>query len=86
MPASHLTLTDIEFSYPGMAAPLFENLTVQFPAGTWTGIVGANGAGKTTLLQIATGTLALAHGSVHAQGPALYATQRTDAPPPLSTA
>ena len=78
-----LTLTDIEFSHPGMAAPLFENLTIQFPASTWTGIVGANGAGKTTLLQIATGALAPAHGSVHAQGLALYAAQRTDDPPPL---
>jgi ATPase subunit of ABC transporter with duplicated ATPase domains len=80
---SQLTLTDIEFAYPGMGTPLFENLTVQFPAGTWTGIVGANGSGKTTLLQVATGALPPAHGGVHAQGPALYVAQRTDDAPPL---
>ena len=83
MPLAQLTLTDIDYAYPGMSAPLFENLTVQFTAGTWTGIIGANGSGKTTLLQIATGTLAPAHGSVHAQGAALYVAQRTDDPPAL---
>jgi ATPase subunit of ABC transporter with duplicated ATPase domains len=83
MSAAQLTLTDIEFSHPGMGTPLFENLTVQFPAGTWTGIVGANGSGKTTLLQIATGALTPAHGAVHTQGPALYVAQRTDDAPPL---
>ncbi|MDF9833451.1 macrolide transport system ATP-binding/permease protein [Ereboglobus sp. PH5-5] len=83
MSSAQLTLTDIEFSYPGMGAPIFENLTVQFPARTWTGIVGANGSGKTTLLQIATGALAPAHGSAHANGLALYVAQRTDDPPPF---
>jgi ATPase subunit of ABC transporter with duplicated ATPase domains len=83
MSAAQLTLTDIEFSHPGMETPLFENLTVQFPAGTWTGVVGANGSGKTTLLQIATGALTPAHGVVHAQGLALYVAQRTDDAPPL---
>ncbi len=83
MSVSQLTLTEVEFAHPGMAAPLFEDLTVHFPAGVWTGVVGANGSGKTTLLQIATGALAPSRGSVRAQGPALHVAQRTDDPPPL---
>jgi ATPase subunit of ABC transporter with duplicated ATPase domains len=49
-----------------MTAPLFTDLTVQFPAG-WTGIVGPNGAGKTTLLKVAAGELAAQSGTVHRQ-------------------
>ena len=63
-----------------MTAPLFSDLTVQFPPG-WTGIVGPNGAGKTTLLKVVTGELAEQSGSVHRQGLALYVAQRTDEPP-----
>ncbi|MDR3229796.1 MAG: ATP-binding cassette domain-containing protein [Puniceicoccales bacterium] len=63
-----------------MTAPLFQNLTVQFPTG-WTGVAGANGAGKTTLLKIATGLLAPSAGNVVRRGDALYVAQRTDTPP-----
>jgi ATPase subunit of ABC transporter with duplicated ATPase domains len=63
-----------------MTAPLFSDLTVQFPSG-WTGIVGPNGAGKTTLLKVATGELAAQAGTINRQGLALYVAQRTDDPP-----
>lgn len=82
MASAQLTLQSVEFAHPGMTAPLFTDLTVQFPAG-WTGIVGPNGAGKTTLLKVATGQLAAQGGAVQCQGLALYVAQRTDEPPEL---
>lgn len=80
MASAQLTLQSVEFAHPGMTAPLFADLTVQFPSG-WTGIVGPNGAGKTTLLKVAIGELAAQGGSVTRQGLALYVAQRTDDPP-----
>jgi ATPase subunit of ABC transporter with duplicated ATPase domains len=80
MASAQLVLHAVEFAHPGMTAPLFTELTVQFPAG-WTGIVGPNGAGKTTLLKVAVGELAAQGGTVNRQGLALYVAQRTDEPP-----
>ncbi|HLP07158.1 MAG TPA: ATP-binding cassette domain-containing protein [Opitutaceae bacterium] len=80
MASAQLILQSVEFAHPGMTAPLFTELTVQFPSG-WTGIVGPNGAGKTTLLRVATGELAAQSGTVQRQGLALYVAQRTDEPP-----
>ena len=80
MASARLILQSVEFAHPGMTAPLFTDLTVEFPVG-WTGIVGPNGAGKTTLLKMATGELAPQSGTVQQQGLALYVAQRTDAAP-----
>ncbi len=80
MASAQLNLQAVEFAHPGMTAPLFTDLTVQFPSG-WTGIVGPNGAGKTTLLKVAMGELAPQGGTVQRQGLALYVAQRTDEPP-----
>lgn len=80
MASALLALQSVEFAHPGMTAPLFSDLTVQFPSG-WTGIVGPNGAGKTTLLKVATGELATQAGTINRQGLALYVAQRTDDPP-----
>ena len=82
MASAQLILQSVEFAHPGMTAPLFTDLTVQFPSG-WTGIVGPNGAGKTTLLKVATGELAAQSGTVQRQGLALYVAQRTDEPPEM---
>lgn len=80
MASAQLALHTVEFAHPGMTAPLFTDLTVQFPAG-WTGVVGPNGAGKTTLLKVVTGELAAQGGTVQRQGLALYVAQRTDDAP-----
>ncbi|MEN9840750.1 MAG: hypothetical protein RL376_550 [Verrucomicrobiota bacterium] len=80
MASALLALQSVEFAHPGMTAPLFTDLTVQFPNG-WTGIVGPNGAGKTTLLKILAGELAPQSGTVQRQGLALYVAQRTDHAP-----
>ena len=80
MASAQLALQSVEFAHPGMTAPLFSDLTVQFPTG-WTGVVGPNGAGKTTLLKVVTGELSAQGGTVHRQGLALYVAQRTDDAP-----
>jgi ATPase subunit of ABC transporter with duplicated ATPase domains len=80
MASAQLALQSVEFAHPGMTAPLFSDLAVQFLPG-WTGIVGPNGSGKTTLLKVVTGELAAQSGSVHREGLALYVAQRTDDPP-----
>jgi ATPase subunit of ABC transporter with duplicated ATPase domains len=80
MAFAQLALQGVEFTYPGMTAALFSDLTVQFPPG-WTGIVGPNGAGKTTLLKVVTGELTPQTGAVTRRGLALYVAQRTDDAP-----
>ena len=82
MASAQLAFQNVEFAHPGMTAPLFAELTVQFPHG-WTGIVGPNGAGKTTLLKVASGELAAQAGAVYRQGAAVYVAQRTDDPPEM---
>lgn len=82
MASAQLAFQSVEFSHPGMTAPLFSGLTVQFPAG-WTGVVGPNGAGKTTLLRVAIGELAPQEGTVTRRGEALYVAQRTDDAPEM---
>jgi len=44
--ARFLQFDNVAFSCPGIAEPLLSGVTVHFPEGAWTGIVGANGAGK----------------------------------------
>ena len=58
-----LTLSHIDFTYPGTPEPLFEDISVSFPQG-WTAVLGDNGIGKSTLAAIATGRLAPDAGSV----------------------
>ena len=58
-----LTLSHIDFTYPGTPEPLFEDISVSFPQG-WTAVLGDNGIGKSTLAAIATGRLTPDAGSV----------------------
>lgn len=82
MPVRSLDFTGVSFTYPGMTAPLLEDLSCGFPTG-WTGIVGANGAGKSTILKLASGLLAPDAGEIRIPGFAIYCEQRTDDVPAL---
>ncbi|GHA70261.1 hypothetical protein GCM10010372_81870 [Streptomyces tauricus] len=48
-----ITLDNVTFAYPGRT-PTVRNLSLHFPAGTTTGIVGATGAGKSTIAKLLT--------------------------------
>ena len=49
--ASDLSLNEVTFAYPGRAS-LFESFSLEFKAGTTTGVVGSTGSGKTTLIRL----------------------------------
>jgi ATP-binding cassette subfamily C protein LapB len=63
-----LELRDLAFLYPGATSPLFEGLSLDIPAGSVVGIVGANGAGKTTLARVLVGLIEPSRGSVLVDG------------------
>lgn len=48
---SAVSLEGVSFSYPG-ARDVFRDLTIDFPAGTTTALVGPSGGGKSTLLNL----------------------------------
>lgn len=49
---AYFSLKDVSLQYPGAEEPVLENITVTFPAGSRTGIIGATGSGKTTLVNL----------------------------------
>ena len=49
---AELELRDVEFRYPGAAAPVLENISFKASAGQTTAIIGSTGAGKTTLVSL----------------------------------
>ena len=49
--ASPVSIDSVSFAYPGRA-PLFDDFSLAFNAGTTTGVVGSTGAGKTTLIRL----------------------------------
>ncbi len=63
-----LELADLAFTWPGMAGPLFEHLTVRLPAGAALGVIGGNGSGKTTLARLLCGLLEPGRGQVLVDG------------------
>jgi ATP-binding cassette subfamily B multidrug efflux pump len=49
---AELELRDVEFRYPGAAAPVLRNISFKAAAGQTTAIIGSTGAGKTTLVSL----------------------------------
>jgi ATP-binding cassette subfamily B protein len=47
-----IELRDVEFSYPGVDAPVLQKANILLPPGSTVAIVGENGAGKTTLVKL----------------------------------
>jgi ATP-binding cassette subfamily B protein len=47
-----LEMRDVEFRYPGAAAPVLRNISFRATAGQTTAIIGSTGAGKTTLVSL----------------------------------
>ncbi len=49
---AELELRDVEFRYPGAAAPVLQNISFRTTAGQTTAVIGSTGAGKTTLISV----------------------------------
>jgi ATP-binding cassette subfamily B multidrug efflux pump len=49
---AELEMRDVEFRYPGAAAPVLQNISFRTTAGQTTAIIGSTGAGKTTLVSL----------------------------------
>ena len=49
---AELELRDVEFMYPGAAAPVLRNISFSAGAGQTTAIIGSTGAGKSTLVSL----------------------------------
>ncbi|MEU4834830.1 ABC transporter ATP-binding protein [Streptosporangium sp. NPDC023615] len=47
-----LEMRDVEFRYPGAAAPVLSGITFRATAGRTTAVIGSTGSGKTTLLSL----------------------------------
>ena len=47
-----IEIEGLSFRYPGMDAPLLDDVSIRLPAGTVVALVGENGAGKTTLVKL----------------------------------
>lgn len=60
-----IQFTNLSFTYPGAAAPLFDHLSVNLDDHWKLGLIGRNGRGKTTFLNLLRGQLD-AHGTLQA--------------------
>ncbi|MBP1986580.1 ABC transporter ATP-binding protein [Halolamina salifodinae] len=50
--SGHVAYEDVTFGYPGADAPVLDGVSLDVPAGSTVGVVGATGAGKSTLLKL----------------------------------
>jgi ABC-type cobalamin/Fe3+-siderophores transport system ATPase subunit len=66
-PAAEISLERVSFYYPETEQLVFNDLSIDLPAGVTT-LVGQNGTGKSTLLLLAAGILLPAEGTVYLKG------------------
>lgn len=62
-PSIVLSLSDITFSYSNNTN-ILRDISLDFPSGSWSAIMGPSGSGKSTLLYCASGLLSPQHGHV----------------------
>ena len=65
---AELELRDVEFRYPGAAAPVLSGISLRAGAGQTTAIIGSTGAGKTTLVSLIARLFDATSGSVMIDG------------------
>lgn len=65
---SGISLRGLSFRYPGTDWPIFDQVSVDLPAGSVVAVVGENGAGKTTLVKLLCGMYLPDEGAVLVDG------------------
>ena len=63
-----LELKNVEFTYPGSAAPAVAGIDLTIPMGSTLGLVGSSGAGKSTIVDILLGLLVPSSGTIMIDG------------------
>lgn len=63
-----LSLTSVDYGYPGADTPGLRDITLDIVAGTTVGVVGTTGAGKTTLVDLILGLLTPGKGHITVDG------------------
>ncbi|GAB3757424.1 ABC transporter ATP-binding protein [Microlunatus parietis] len=63
-----ISLRGLSFRYPGTDRMIFDDLSVELPAGRVTAVVGENGAGKSTLIKLLCGMYRAEAGAVLIDG------------------
>ena len=53
--SGELTISDLNFGYSPLEAPLLQNFNLNIGSGEWVAVVGSSGSGKSTLAKIVTG-------------------------------
>src|ERR1700674_757405 len=67
-----LEFRDVDFRYPGAAAPVLHDISFRSRAGKTTAIIGSTGAGKTTLISLVTRLFDATEGTVSVDGVDLH--------------
>ena len=65
---AELEMRDVEFRYPGAAAPVLRNISFKSTAGQTTAIIGSTGAGKSTLVSLVARLFDATSGTVSIDG------------------
>ena len=73
---SLLSCSDLSFSYT--KEPLLKNISLDFKAGEFVGLIGANGTGKSTLLQLLLGLIKQQSGKVAINGIDIHSLKRRE--------
>ena len=68
----NLSITEIDFSYPGMARPAIKNVSLRIQNGEAIGLMGTSGSGKTTFIDILLGLLEPQSGKLEFNGRSFY--------------
>jgi len=63
-----ISFKNVQFKYPDSEKLVFDNLTLEIPAGQKLAVVGTNGAGKTSLIKLLTGLYRPSSGEIHIAG------------------
>lgn len=73
-----INISNLNFTYPALSKPLFENLDLTVSEGESVGIVGKIGAGKTTLVNILSGIVKTTDGRVELCGKEISSMSRKE--------